>query len=360
MSSGGPGSQSVGSITFIDSSITNTQVGIITSHNANSLPATGGSLIIENLQLTNVPVAVQGPDGVALAGTIGSTTIGAWGQGHSYTPSGPTNFEGPMTAFPRPGSLLNGAKYYERSKPQYENMPVSKFCSVRSGGAKGNGIADDTVAIQVTILLAALNGKIVFFDAGTYRVTSTIYIPKGSKIVGESYSVIMGSGAFFSKMAAPQPVVRVGFPLETGSIEWSDMIISTQGATAGAILIEWNLASPASSPSGMWDVHTRIGGFAGSNLQLSQCPKVTTLVVANSNCIAAFMGMHVTSFASGLYMENVSRDFFQISMLSSDLNRCGCGLQIMILKIRLFNRLQYIPVAGCSLRVERATYGCKH
>jgi hypothetical protein len=97
--------------------------------------------------------------------------------------------------------------------------------------------------LQRIILFAALTGKIVFFDAGTYKVTSTLYIPQNSKLVGESYSVIMSSGNFFANINFPQPVVRVGLPRESGTIEWSDMIVSTQGAQAGAILIEWNLAS---------------------------------------------------------------------------------------------------------------------
>jgi glucan 1,3-beta-glucosidase len=46
------------------------------------------------------------------------------------------------------------------------------------------------------------------------------------------------------------------------------MIVSTQGAQPGAVLIEWNLAAPTDSPAGMWDVHGRIGGFAGSQLQV--------------------------------------------------------------------------------------------
>jgi hypothetical protein len=87
------------------------------------------------------------------------------------------------------------------------------------------------------------------------------------------------------------------------------MIVSTQGEQAGAVLIEWNLASPSSMPSGMWDVHARIDGFAGSDLQVTQCP--TTPYVAtppasvNNKCIAAFLTMHVTPSATGLYMENV-------------------------------------------------------
>ena len=313
MSNVGPTGQTVGSVTFIDSYISNTPVGILTAHNATSQPPTAGSLILENVQITNVPVAVQGPNGPALAGTTGTATISAWGQGHSYTPNGPVNFEGPIPPFNRSGSLLQGGKFYERSKPQYGDVPVSQFLSTRSAGAKGDGVSDDTSALQSTILAAAAQGNIVFFDAGTYKVTSTLYVPPGSKLVGESYSVIMSSGPVFADMTEPQPVVQVGKSGESGVVEWSDMVVATQSNStdgqAGAILIEWNLASSCGSPSGMWDVHARIGGFTGSGLQVGQCPKTPTVPTpptpVNSQCIAAYLTMHVTQSATGLYLENV-------------------------------------------------------
>lgn len=136
-------------------------------------------------------------------------------------------------------------------------------------------------------------------------MTSTLFIPSGSRIIGETYSVIMGAGSFFSDINHPQAVVTVGIAGQTGIVEWSDMIVSTQGATAGAILIQWNLASKFATPSGMWDVHTRIGGFAGSNLQLAQCPTTQSTSVVNNNCIASFMSMYIAPSASGLYLENV-------------------------------------------------------
>lgn len=148
-------------------------------------------------------------------------------------------------------------------------------------------------------------------------------------------------------MNHPKPVVQVGQPGEVGNVEWSDMIISTQRSQAGAVLIEWNLAS-LGDKSGMWDVHTRIGGFAGSNLQNADCPASvnsdapsnsnvitsnTTVATswgspfqnsstagwsttspslahtngsnASSTCVGAFMSLHITETATGLYMENV-------------------------------------------------------
>jgi glucan 1,3-beta-glucosidase len=184
-------------------------------------------------------------------------------------------------------------------------LPASSFQSVRSAGATGNGVTDDTTALQNAINNALAAGDVVYFDSGTYRITSTLVIPAGSKIVGESYPIIMSSGSFFNDINNPKPVVQVGNPGQSASpVEWSDMIVSTQGTQAGAIAIEWNLAT-SGAPSGIWDVHVRIGGFAGSNLQVPECPTTPGSPTVNDACIGAYMLVHVTASASNLYMENV-------------------------------------------------------
>lgn len=308
MSTGNATWQSVGSVIVVDSSITNTPIGVITAYDApNSSPPTGGSLIIENVELSNVSIAIQSKGNTVLAGTTGSTTIAGWGEGHEYSPTGPKSFQGPITPNTRTNSLGTvtdtNPKFYVRSKPQYNTLPVSSFSSVRSAGAAGDGKTDDTAALQKIINSATTAGNIVFFDAGTYLVTSTLIIPPGAKLVGEAYSVIMSSGAFFNEVVNPHPVVRVGTSGSSGQVEWSDMIVATQGQQTGATLIEWNLAT-SGTPSGMWDVHTRIGGFTGSNLQVAQCEKNNATTVINNACIGGFMSMHITKSASGLYMEN--------------------------------------------------------
>jgi len=303
ISAGGRTAQNVGSVTIIDSTITNTPVGVITAFDSSSLPPTAGSLILENVIINNVGTAVQkAGGGTLLAGTSGVTTIPAWGEGNQYTPDGPKRFQGPFTPVSRPASLLSGSTYYVRSKPQYNDLPASSFRSVRSAGATGNGRTDDTTALQNAINSATSAGQVLYIDSGTYSITRTLSIPAGAKIVGEAYPIIMSSGSFFNDMKNPKPIVKVGNAGSTGQVEWTDTIISTQGGQAGAIGIEWNLAT-SGKPSGMWDVHVRIGGFAGSNLQVAQCPKIQASV--NKDCIAAYMLMHVAASASNLYMENV-------------------------------------------------------
>lgn len=304
------GALSVGSVVLIDSDISNTPVGVAFGNKDATGPAAANSLALENVRLSNVAVAVQGPGKTTvLPGSSGKKTIAAWGRGHAYNPEGPTTFEGDIKANSRPAGLVSGTDFYERSKPKYELNWASDFVSVRTAGAKGDGVTDDTDAINEVLASAAAHGKIVFFDAGVYVVTSTISVPAGSRIVGEAYPIILSSGDYFADMSAPKPVVQVGTAGSVGQVEWSDMIVSSRGAQAGAILIEWNLASTSGAPSGMWDVHTRVGGFKGSNLQLAQCPKTPDTVITPGNlakeCIAAFMSMHITESATGLYMENV-------------------------------------------------------
>ncbi|KAI0017828.1 glycoside hydrolase family 55 protein [Xylariomycetidae sp. FL0641] len=302
-------SESVGSVTFFDSSFTNTKVAFNISRSANSQPSSGGSLAIENVSLKNVPVAVRyGPTkATLLAGSTGSKTIASWLTGHVYNPTGPKVVAGTVAVPPRPAGLVRNGKYYERSKPSYAGLLSSAFLSVRAGGAKGDGVTDDTAALQKVINNAVAMGKVVFFDAGTYKVTRTLLIPAGSKIVGEGYASIMSSGAFFNNINAPQVVVQVGKPGGVGTVEWSDMVVSTQGAQAGAILIRWNLSSAPGSPSGVWDVHTRIGGTAGSNLSHAQCAAAAApqSTAVNPACVAGYLALHVARTAGNLYLENV-------------------------------------------------------
>ncbi|KAH8667356.1 pectate lyase superfamily protein-domain-containing protein [Tricladium varicosporioides] len=305
-SSGSSSGQTVGSITLIDSKFLETGTAIITAHNLTSSPTTGGSFVLENVVFDTVGIIIEGPDSTLIQG--GTVLLAGWGQGHQYTPRGPTNFQGTFQPFIRPQSLVGdgivGNSYYHRSKPQYANEPVSSFLSIRSFNGKGDGVSDDTVALNALFRTAAANNKIAFIDAGTYIVTSSIYIPKDSRVVGEAYPVIMGYGGDFINPDDPQCVLCVGYPGDTGITELSDLILSTQGPAAGAILIRWNLASPPNNPSGMWDVHTRVGGFTGSKLTSTECPASLTSTIINPSCIAAFMHIHIPHTASGLYIEN--------------------------------------------------------
>ena len=204
----------------------------------------------------------------------------------------------------KPSSLVDGSgKVFERTKPAYENTPLSAFVSVKSAGAKGDGQTDDTEAIQ-KVLNDAKEDQIVYFDHGAYIITSTITVPKNVKIVGEIWPMLMASGKKFSDENNPIPMLQIGKPGEVGSFEMSDLLLETKGPAPGAIMLEWNLAESSQGAAAMWDTHIRIGGSSGTELQSDKCaktPKQTT--EPNPECIGAFMLFHATEKANA-YIDN--------------------------------------------------------
>ena len=73
-------------------------------------------------------------------------------------------------------------------------------------------------------------------------------------------------------------------------------LIGTEAA--GAIVLQWNVHSEAKGCAGLWDSYVRLGGTAGSELQLSQCP---TTNVGNPQCFAAFLAVHLTRHSSAYF-----------------------------------------------------------
>lgn len=273
--------------------------------------ATGGASTGKASQTVPTRTPASGtsiPDSGSSLRTAGST-----GKSHSPVPPGstcpapsPTKSRVQETRAPvsKPAALVDGSgKVFERSKPQYETVPASSFVSVKSAGAKGDGMTDDTVAIQ-RVLDSVTSDQIVYFDHGAYIITSTIKVPKDIKIVGEIWPLLMASGAAFSDENNPIPMLQIGEPGDFGSVEIQDLILETKGPAPGAILMEWNVAGSSQGSVAMWDVHFRVGGSAGTELQSNTCTKnPTSEHGASDACIGAFMLFHATQSASA-YVEN--------------------------------------------------------
>ncbi|CAO3660642.1 unnamed protein product [Umbelopsis ramanniana] len=306
MTAGGSTAQAVGSVTLLDVSMTNVPIGVLTGTSSTSQNKTSGSLILDNVVTSNVPIIVKGSSGsTILAGSTGSKTIASWGQGSLYSSTSGTGAfnQNTLTAPTKSSTLLaSNGKFFERPRPQYENYPVSSFVSVKAYSAKGDGTTDDTAAIQNVLNMFA-GCKIIYFPAGTYIISSTVTVPAGSRIVGEGWSVLAASGSAFSSASNPTPMLKIGNSGDTGTAELSDLLFSTKGPQPGAILVQWNIHDPSGTQgaSGMWDCHFRIGGAAGTNMQSAQCPAGST---STSACTGAYMQLQLTA-SSSAYLENV-------------------------------------------------------
>jgi len=298
------GTVNAGSVIVLDSKFVNVPLAVKISRANRSDGA--GSLILDNISYNNVPTLVRSANGVVnLNGGTGQ--ISSWGTGRAYTSN--NNYQGtvftgtPPATARKPGNLLDASgKIYERSRPQYETLPVSRFVSAKGAGCAGDGVTDDTTCLQNLINSQANTGNVVFLDHGVYIITRTLLIPAGSKITGEIWATIMSSGGTWANMANPQPVIKVGNAGSSGAVELTDIIVQTQGPAPGAIGIEWNMGG-GQGQSGMWDVHVRIGGSAGTHLQSDTCAKNPNQSSPNPACYGAFMLVHISKGAV-VYLEN--------------------------------------------------------
>lgn len=304
----------VGSVVVLDSKISNTRVAIRTARTPAAGPANppaANSAVLDNVQFANVGQAIASSSGATiLAG--GSRRVDLWGQGSAYDRRGGVRVvQGNLArAFPKPAALLDGAgagNIFERSRAQYQGVPVANFISVRSKGARGDGSTDDTAVLRSVFATYGGNpNNVIFFDHGVYRVSSTIQVPVNTRVVGEVWAVIMADGAAFADRNNPKPVWRVGSPGDVGRVELSDLIFQTKGPQPGAILLQWHSRDPPGhrGANAIWDVHFRVAGSSGTDLEVAQCRKTPNVTVApDPRCEGAFMLLHIAKTAS-IYIEN--------------------------------------------------------
>ncbi|KAF2429000.1 hypothetical protein EJ08DRAFT_662166 [Tothia fuscella] len=253
-----------GSILVQDSVFENVQNAIRTYGVPANIDSNNTGIALDNVAFRNTKAAVIDKSGVVwLNGNVGA--VDTW---------------------------IEGSFYKETSKRDWTIDDRS--------GAKGDGVTDDTARFQS--VLDNNVGKIIFINAGSYKLTHTITVPPGSKIVGELWAQLVAEGNNFAVETNPRPLFRVGKPGDKGSGEIQDLLFTSKGATPGLISVQWNIEADKPGSAAMWDSHVRIGGATGSQLISKECPPLTSLG-SGTGCKGGFLMVHITKEASA-YIEN--------------------------------------------------------
>lgn len=288
-------SNALGSLVLLDSLATNTGPVVTFHDSSNDNGYQNSQFIIQNFNHDSTnPIAVDSDGKVHLAATAhvdtwlwGSLVEGAYETGATHSTQ-------------RPAPLLVNDKYFTKKQPTYAEFSKEDVVNVKTVPGytvKGDGVTDDTAALNEILIQNAQNCKITYIPYGVYRVSDTLIIPVGSRVVGEAWSVISAFGKNFKDETRPRAVVRVGNPGDVGLIEIQDMRVSVAEILPGAKLIEVNAAGSQPGDVGLWNTVAMVGGTADTSLSTactSQDPK---------NCMAAFMVMHLTATSSA-YVEN--------------------------------------------------------
>ncbi|KAB8349588.1 hypothetical protein FH972_023612 [Carpinus fangiana] len=275
------------------------QVVIIDATSTNSGEVINGSggaqIVLENISHDSTnPVAIMDGNPVL---SQAHTNTWVWGQA---VPGGYQT--GTETSNPRPTSIAPDGKYYIEAAPSYANIPASSVINVKAVAdhpvlGDGSKDTDDGPALNAILQQAADECKVAYFPFGVYNVKDTVVVPPNSRIIGEGWATIIGSGDNFKDASNPRPIVRVGDEGSSGVAHIQDMRFTVGEVLPGAIIVQINMAG-APGDVAIWNSEITIGGDAASSVT-TQCNQQDT-----TECKAAFLGLHLSA-SSSAYIDNV-------------------------------------------------------
>jgi hypothetical protein len=115
--------------------------------------------------------------------------------------------------------------------------PIDTWANIKSLGAVGNGVADDTVALKNAIA----THRTIYFPSGQYRVTDTITLKPDSVLIGLHPSVtrilLADSTPAFQGVGSPKPLLETpadGTNIVTG------IGLYTNGINPRAVAAKWD------------------------------------------------------------------------------------------------------------------------
>lgn len=117
--------------------------------------------------------------------------------------------------------------------------------SVKSFGAIGNGVADDTAAIQNTInFVSAAGGGRVIIPAGTYNISAVLTVPSGVDIVGagSAATIIRATNTTQDAMTLSGSAASSVITNRITDITFTHSSTTTGTAISGAALLLYNVS----------------------------------------------------------------------------------------------------------------------
>lgn len=266
----------IGSVSFIDSVFSNVGTAVLMAPPSEKAGSGTSGLILDN---TRISGSVKDTSGNTITGSgyCNNFVIGpVYKDGkRSWTKGSTANeYKREKTLLGKTKSGLDVAPYFERSKEQYKGRSAGDFKSLKGeGGAKGDGSTDDTSAVQNFFNKYGDGNSIIYVDAGVYMLSDTVVIPRNAKIVGEMWPQFAAFGDKFSDASEPRVMLQVGKEGDEGNVEMQDLILTTKGGTAGAILMEWNVKAESQGSAALWgESRTSLSNimFEGAAANVSQ------------------------------------------------------------------------------------------
>jgi hypothetical protein len=193
-----------------------------------SFLCTGSNIATVNGVIVTVDGVLQPPSAYTISG-VDTVVMGA-------APAGSTDVQIRVLGVGAAGTIINadsvtyiaagtGAASRDQDAVNAERLSVTDF------GAVGDGVTDDTTAVQNALVAGA--GKQVFFPTGTYLVTSDLLIPTDyTELVGQGRSSIISLTASKIHLDAVTKTTHIY------GVNFRDLKIQRTGTAGPAIHME--------------------------------------------------------------------------------------------------------------------------
>lgn len=190
-------------------------------------------------------------------------------------------------------SAINASSYGDAEQISYTppftggvttnvELKLAQTVSVKDFGAVGDGVADDTAAIQAAVNVVALTGGSVYIPAGEYRLVGTagadgivtgVNVPfTGGGIKGNGKGItIYGDGSESRLVGVTANMYVVRFTSNNSTLR--DLCIIGNDTSSGLVLTSSNITADMGDEQISYNAFTRLLiGSCGENGILLQCP----------------------------------------------------------------------------------------
>lgn len=152
------------------------------------------------------------------------------------------------------------------------SMIEGGYANVQDFGAVGNGIANDTVAVQAAIDSLAATGGTVFFPEGTYRIARNIGTNDrwGVKVTASNIT-LKGNNAFLRRFNTDISTYALAYPILFVGTPDSNVAAATQNITVDGITFVGEDTRHSVGGNAIFDFRTAIVFKNTKNTQVQNC-----------------------------------------------------------------------------------------
>ena len=220
--------------------------------------------------------------------------------------------------------------------------------SVLDYGAVGDGITDDTVAIQQAITDLAINGGYLVFPYRTYLITSQIILPFGNNDEGKMYVIDCCDSIIKSNVASPTGATFIG--LISGYLNGTTPVANVSGSetqvASNIVLMNLQLRGFGQAIR----LHNFNYGCALQNILTNNCHNgvnltrcfyliVDALFLRGTGIAAAGVGFKTLQFSNIIPMSGIKTTAFGTGMelggfdggkmTDCSAENCGVGIEML-------------------------------